>query len=276
MHLVEANGAQIPALGFGTWELRGRTAQRLVEAALAIGYRHIDTAQMYGNEGEVGAALRASGVPRNEIFLTTKIWPDRFRAGDLERSVEESLGRLGLPSIDLLLLHWPSRTVPLGETIEALNLVRSAGQATHIGISNFTAAMIDEAARLSAAPLATNQVEYHPLISQGRVMERCRAHGLSLTAYCPLARGRVFDQPLLARIGARYGKGAGQVALRWLVQQPGVAAIPRSSSEIHARSNFAVFDFELTAAEMAEISALGHAQDRIVDMAGTAPKWDSA
>ena len=275
MHRVAANGADIPALGFGTWELRGATAQRLVEAALAIGYRHLDTAQMYGNEAEVGAGLRASGLPRDQVFVTTKVWPDRFRAGDFERSVEESLRRLRLDAVDLLLLHWPSREVPLAETMEALGRVHAAGKARHIGISNFTAAMIDEAVALSTAPLATDQVEYHPMLSQRAVLRGCRRHGMALTAYCPLARGRVFGDPILKRIAEAHGRGAGQVALRWLVQQEGVVAIPRSSSEEHARSNFAIFDFALGEAEMAEITAIGAPAGRVVNVAGVAPAWDA-
>lgn len=275
MHRVAANGADIPALGFGTWELRGATAQRLVEAALAIGYRHLDTAQMYGNEAEVGAGLRASGLPRDQVFVTTKVWPDRFRAGDFERSVEESLRRLRLDAVDLLLLHWPSREVPLAETMEALGRVHAAGKARHIGISNFTAAMIDEAVALSTAPLATDQVEYHPMLSQRAVLRGCRRHGMALTAYCPLARGRVFGDPILKRIAEAHGRGAGQVALRWLVQQEGVVAIPRSSSEEHARSNFAIFDFALSDTEMAEITALGAPAGRVVNVAGVAPAWDA-
>jgi 2,5-diketo-D-gluconate reductase B len=275
MHKVACNGAEIPALGFGTWELRGETARRLVEAALGIGYRHVDTAQMYGNEAEVGAAVRASGLGRGELFVTTKVWPDRFRKGDLERSVEESVGRLGFEP-DLVLLHWPNPEVPLAETVEALNRAAERGLARHVGVSNFTTAMIDEAARLSARPLVNNQVEYHPFLGQGPVLARCRERGMSLTAYCPLARGRVFKDATLARIGAAHGKGPGQVALRWLVQQEGVVAVPRSSSEAHARTNFELFDFALSDGEMAEIAALGRARERIVDFAGLSPKWDAA
>lgn len=275
MHRVAANGAGIPALGFGTWELRGATAQRLVEAALAIGYRHLDTAQMYGNEAEVGAGLRASGLPRDQVFVTTKVWPDRFRAGDFERSVEESLRRLRLDAVDLLLLHWPNREVPLAETMGALSRVHASGQARHIGISNFTTAMIEDAVRLSTAPLATDQVEYHPMLSQRAVLQGCRRHGMALTAYCPLARGRVFRDPTLRRIAEEHGRGAGQIALRWLVQQEGVVAIPRSSSEEHARSNFAIFDFELSSSQMDEIAALGAPKGRVVNVTGVAPAWDA-
>jgi 2,5-diketo-D-gluconate reductase B len=276
MHTVDGNGAAIPALGFGTWELRDAQARRMVEAAVEIGYRHIDTAQMYGNEAEVGAALKASGLKRRELFVTTKVWPDRFRDGALQHSVAASLEKLQLAAVDLLLLHWPNPDVPLAETIGALNDCAARGWARHIGVSNFTTAMVEEAVRLSERPLATDQVEYHPFLSQDAVLATCRRHGLALTAYCPLARGRVFKDATLARIGQRHGKTVGQVALRWLVQQEGVVAIPRSSSPEHARSNFAIFDFALSEHEMAEIKALGAPTGRIVDVAGLAPGWDTA
>src|SRR3954454_20595946 len=274
MHNVDANGASIPALGFGTWELRGGTAQRVVEAALGIGYPENATAQMYGNEAEVAAGVAASGIARDGLFVTTKVWPDRFRRGVLERSVEESVQRLGLRP-DLVLLHWPNPDVPLAETIEAPHRVAEQGLPRHIGISNFTTVMIDEAVRLSPRPLVTNQVEYHPFLDQDAVLARCRAHGMALTAYCPLARGRVFKDPLLARIGRSHGKGPGQVALRWLVQQQGVVAIPRSSSVEHARANFEVFDFALSEAEMAKVTALGKPSGRGVGGAGMGEDWDS-
>jgi len=274
VHNVEAHGARIPALGFGTWELRDGLAVRLVEAALAIGYRHIDTAQMYENEREVGTAIRTSGIDRAEIFLTTKVWPDRFRQGDLQRSVEESLQRLGLEAVDLLLLHWPNPAVPLAETIDALNDARARGMTRHIGVSNFPSRLMEEAIRLSAAPLVTNQVEYHPFLTQKRVLAACRGAGMALTAYCPLARGRVFGDPVIARIAARHRKSPAQIALRWLVQQEGVVAIPRSSKPEHARANFEIWDFALAVEEMRAISALGSPSGRIVDIAGLAPEWD--
>ena len=275
MYGVEAHGARIPVLGFGTWELRDGLAVRMVEAALGIGYRHIDTAQMYENEREVGTAIRTSGIDRREIFLTTKVWPDRFRDGDLQRSVEESLERLGLDAVDLLLLHWPNPAVPLAETIAALNDTRARGLTRHIGVSNFPTGLMREALRLSEAPLVTNQVEYHPFLSQKRVLRACREAGMALTAYCPLARGRVFGHPVIERIAARHRKSPAQVALRWLVQQEGVVAIPRSSKPEHARANFEIWDFSLDGREMAEISALARSGGRIVDIAGLAPDWDA-
>jgi diketogulonate reductase-like aldo/keto reductase len=275
MHKVQANGAVIPALGFGTWELRGAHAQEMVEQALAIGYRHIDTAQMYGNETEVGAAIRTSGLPRDDIFLTTKVWPDRFKRGDFERSVEESLARLKVACVDLLLLHWPSSTVPLAETIPALDAVRERGLARHVGVSNFTLALLEETLKIARSPIVTNQVEYHPFLSQAPLLGMLRPRGISMTAYCPLARGRVFSDPTLRRIAESHGKGPGQIALRWLVQQEGVIAIPRSSKLEHIQANRAIFDFTLSVEEMATIDALSQQRGRIVNVTGLAPHWDT-
>ena len=270
---VEAQGARIPALGLGTWQLSGAVAQRMIGYALAIGYRHVDTAQMYGNEAEVGAAIESSPVPRGEIWLTTKIWPDNFGADALKRAAEQSVRRLRTEP-DLLLLHWPNPSVPLAETIGALNEVKRRGLARHIGISNFNVALIREARALSEEPLVANQVEYHPFLDQQAVLEEVRANGMALTAYSPLARGRVFRDPTIARIGERHGKNPGQVALRWLIQQDGVTAIPRSSREANVKANFEIFDFELSEAEMAEIFALAHPRGRQVDFPGYAPRWD--
>jgi diketogulonate reductase-like aldo/keto reductase len=273
MHSVSANGAVIPSIGFGTWALPDERVQQLVEHALAIGYRHIDTAQMYGNEKAVGAGIRASGLPRGEIFLTTKIWPDDFARDAFRRAAAERLELLGVDQVDLLLLHWPSKTVPLAETIEALNAARDARQTRHIGISNFTTAMIDEAVRLSRAPLVTNQVEYHPYLDQSKVLATLAKHGMALTAYCPIARGKAVEDPTLAEIGRHHGKSASQVALRWLIQQENVVAIPRSSKEQRIAENLNVFDFELSEGEMARIDAMGSPAGRVVNIA-IAPEWD--
>jgi diketogulonate reductase-like aldo/keto reductase len=273
MHDVESHGARIPALGLGTWQLNGAVARRMVGYALSIGYRHVDTAQMYGNEAEVGMAIATSSVPRAEIFLTTKIWPDNFRAGVLQRAAEQSVRRLNTEP-DLLLLHWPSPDVPLAETIGALNEVKRRGLTRHIGISNFTIALIREARALGEAPLVANQVEYHPFLDQRAVLDEVRANAMALIAYSPLAKGRVFRDRTLARIGERHGKNPGQVALRWLIQQDGVAAIPRSAREGHARANLEIFDFALSEAEMTEIAALAHPGGRQVNVAGFAPRWD--
>ncbi|WGR91760.1 aldo/keto reductase [Bradyrhizobium sp. ISRA443] len=256
MIFVEGNGAKIPAIGLGTWELRGRACARIVEQALRLGYRHIDTAQIYENEREVGEGLRASGVRRNDVFVTTKVWTSHFKPKDLERSAKESLARLRLTEVDLLLLHWPNPQVPLADTLGALARVRQAGLARHIGVSNFTVALIEEAVAACPEPLACDQVEYHPYLDQARVMEACARHGLAVVAYSPIAKGRVRNDRALARIGDRYRKTGAQVCLRWLVQQ-NVSAIPRTSKLERLQENINVFDFELSEEDMREISAMG-------------------
>ena len=272
MQFVEAKTAKIPAIGLGTWELRGRTCARLVEQALRLGYRHLDTAQIYENEREVGEGLRASGVPRGEVFVTTKVWTNHFAPHDLERSAKESLTRLRLSEVDLLLLHWPNPRVPLSETLDALAHVRKLGMARHIGVSNFTVALMEEAIEKCPAPLLCNQVEYHPYIDQTRVREACAQHDMALVAYSPIAKGRVRKDELLTRIGSAHGKSAAQVCLRWLVQQK-VSAIPRTSRLERLSENIEIFDFELSAAETAEISAMSRGDGRLTDF-GFSPKWD--
>jgi 2,5-diketo-D-gluconate reductase B len=272
MHFVEANGAHIPAIGLGTWELRGRTCARLVEQALRLGYRHIDTAQVYENEREVGEGLRASGVRRDDVFVTTKIWTTHFAPNDLERSTKESLAKLRLAEVDLLLLHWPNPQVPLAETLGALAHVKQLGMARNIGVSNFTVALIEEAVAACSLPLVCDQVEYHPYLDQTKVLEGCARHSLALVAYSPIARGRIKGDELLGRIGRQYRKTAAQVCLRWLVQQ-NVVAIPRTSKIERLSENIEIFDFELSDDEMRQISRMGTAKGRLTDF-GFAPKWD--
>jgi 2,5-diketo-D-gluconate reductase B len=225
---VEANGARIPVLGLGTWDLRGRVCTRVVEQALRLGYRHIDTAEMYDNEREVGEGLRASGVKRNDVFVTTKIWPSHFAPLELERTARECLGRLRLGEVDLLLFHWPNLQIPLAETLGALCKVKRDGLARHIGVSNFTVPLMDEALRLSSEPLVCNQFECHPFLDQSKLITACRQHGMAVVAYSPIAKGRVRDDETLSRIGATHKKTAAQVCLRFLVQQ-NIVVIPRTS-----------------------------------------------
>jgi diketogulonate reductase-like aldo/keto reductase len=272
MQFIEANGARIPAIGLGTWELRGRTCARLVEQALKLGYRHIDTAQVYENEREVGEGLRASRVKRDEVFVTTKVWTTHFAPNDLERSAKESLTKLRLSEVDLLLLHWPNPHVPLAETLGGLARVKKLGMTRHIGVSNFTVALIDEAVAVSAEPLVCDQVEYHPYLEQSRVREACARHGMAVVAYSPVAKGRIKTDETLLRIGKAHGKSPAQVCLRWLVQQ-GVSAIPRTSKVERLSENIDIFDFALSEQEMQQIFALGSAKGRLTDF-GFAPKWD--
>jgi 2,5-diketo-D-gluconate reductase B len=274
MEFVEANGARIPLLGLGTWDLRGRTCARIVEQALRLGYRHIDTAEMYDNEREVGEGLRASGVPRNDAFVVTKVWPSHFAPRELLRVAKESLVKLRLSEVDLLLLHWPNPRIPLSETLGGLCKVKEAGLARHIGVSNFTVALIEEATQISSEPLVCDQIELHPFIDQSKVRAACAAHGMAVVAYCPIARGNAKNSAVLARIGAQHGKSAAQVSLRFLVQQK-IVVIPRTSKLERLTENAAIFDFELSADDMAEIDALAHGDGRIVDYAFSgAPKWD--
>jgi 2,5-diketo-D-gluconate reductase B len=270
--VVEANGARIPAIGLGTWDLRGRTCARVVEQALRLGYRHIDTAEMYNNEREVGEALHASGVPRNEVFVTTKIWQDHLTPREFDRATKECLARMRLPEVDLLLIHWPNPRVPLAETMGALCRAKEAGFTRHIGISNFTVPLIEQAVQLATVPLVVNQIEWHAYLDQSKVVEACRRHGLAVTAYSPIARGRATDDKTLALVGMHHRKTAGQVALRFLIQE-GAIVIPRTSKRERLEENMAIFDFELNDAEMDEIRKLAKPSGRIVDWSGS-PNWD--
>ncbi|MBT9368678.1 aldo/keto reductase [Rhizobium sp. CSW-27] len=275
MHTVSANGANIPALGFGTFRMPGEDILRVLPKAIELGFRHIDTAQIYGNEAEVGQVIADCGVPRDEIFLTTKVWVDRFAARDFSASVDESLRKLKTDHVDLLLLHWPQSDVPLAERMESLNAVKTAGKVKHIGISNFNIAMMNEAASLSDAPIATNQVEYHPYLDQSKLLDAARAKGISLTAYYLMADGRVPKDPVLQDIAARHGKTAAQVVLRWAVQQDGVIALSKTATESRLKENFDVFDFALSADEMQAIHALAKPDGRIVNPGHLRPPhWD--
>jgi diketogulonate reductase-like aldo/keto reductase len=272
MLAVQANGARIPILGLGTWELGGRTCARLVEQAIRLGYRMIDTAQIYDNEREVGDGVRAAGLAREQVFVTTKVWWTHFAAGDLERSLAESLTRLKFPYVDLLLLHWPNASVPLKETMAALCKMKREGLTRHIGVSNFTVELVEQAVGLASEPIVNNQIELHPYLDQSRVIEACRKRGISVTAYSPIARGVATKDRLLARIGKAHGKSAAQVCLRFLVQQ-GIIVIPRTSKVERLGENFEIFDFALSEAEMAEVRALGGPQGRRVDPSWS-PEWD--
>ncbi len=256
------HGARVPALGLGTWELRGDECVRAVEHALTLGYRHLDTAQGYDNEAQVGEGLRRSGVPRDDVFLTTKVRPRYFRHADLLRSTEESLAALGVDAVDLLLLHWPSREVPLDETLGALHVARERGLTLHVGVSNFSPSLVRRAA--AAGPMLTNQVEYHPFLAQDRLLALADELDHLVTAYSPVARGLVLRDPTLVEIGARHGKTPAQVALRWLVQQPRVVAIPKAASPENQAANLDVFDFELDDGEVRRVAGLARAE-RLVD-----------
>jgi len=268
-------GVDIPKIGFGTWKLRDETAQMAVSKAIEAGYRMIDTAQAYENETHVGRGIADAQLPREELFVTTKAWMSEFKDGDLQDSVARSVERLSTDYCDLILLHWPNPDVPLEETLGALNDVHDKGLTRNIGVSNFTSAQLGQAVKLSRAPILTNQVEYHPFINQTSILEAARALGSSVTAYSPLAQGRVFDDPVLNEIGEAHGKTPAQIVIRWCAQQPGVITIPRSSSPDHIASNNDVLDFELTADEMGRITALNAINERLINPSW-APEWDRA
>lgn len=273
--VLKAHGAAMPAIGFGTLDLGERSAE-LTEAAIRAGYRHIDTARKYGSEGGVGEGIRASGVPRQELFVTTKVTEDNAREADFLRSAETSLKTLGLDYVDLLLIHWPQPKVPLAETIGALVRAKRSGMARHIGVSNFTLALLDEAVRICPEPLVTNQIEYHAYLRQDKLLAALRRHGMILTAYCPVARGELLNDPLLGEIAKKKGKSIAQVAIRWLVQQDGVAAVPRAWSAGHIAENIDVFDFSLDEDEVRRIGSLRDRNMRIADPPERAPVWDAA
>lgn len=263
----------MPQIGFGTSQLGD--CSELVATALRLGYRHIDTAWKYGSEKGVGAGIRASGVPRSEIFLVTKVSHEYLRAADFARSVDESLKNLQVDHVDLLHVHWPStEKVPLAETMAALARAKREGLTRHIGVANFNIALLEEARQTCPEPLATLQAEYHPYLDQRRVLDYCREHGMIFTAYCPLARGRLFGDPVLADIARAKNRTIAQVVLRWLVQQGNIAPIPRSSNPERIAQNLDVFNFALTADEMKRIHALARPDGRIANPAGRAPAWD--
>ncbi|ESR26561.1 aldo/keto reductase [Lutibaculum baratangense] len=273
MQTIHANGADIPAIGLGTWQLTGEQCADIVRQAIELGYRHIDTAAAYGNEVEVGEGVRRSGISRDEVFVTTKVWHDNLAPDLLVESVEGSLERLDLGHIDLLLIHWPSRTVPLEETLAAMSQVRETGCAKHIGVSNFPSGLLRRAVGLTDTPLVANQIEYHPYIDQTKPLAAARESDVATIAYTPIGRGKVFEDPVIREIAERHGKTPSQVTLRWLVQQDRVGAIPRTSKIERLHENIDIFDFDLSREEMDRIHSLARPDGRMVDPEW-APDWD--
>lgn len=275
--VLDVFGAHIPQIGFGTYKLAPDVARRMVREAIRIGYRHIDTAWIYENEKGVGqgiADVLSEGLAtREDLFVTTKIWVNHYSRDALLNQARESAESLGLAP-DLLLLHWPKPTPALSETLAALNEAKALGLTKHIGLSNFPAALWREAQALSDAPLITNQVEYHPYLSQKTLTATAAELGAVLTAWSPLAQGQVADDAVIGQIAAAHGKTPGQVALRWLIQQ-GVVAIPKTASEARARENFDIFDFELSDDESARIDALARPDGRLGDWIDPAFAWDA-
>jgi diketogulonate reductase-like aldo/keto reductase len=270
---LAAHGANMPAVGYGTMELPQRGAE-MVTYAIKSGYRLIDTARKYGTEERVGEGIRASGIAREELWVTTKVTELDAREADFLRSAETSLKALRLDYVDLLLVHWPQPKVPFSETLGALAKAKRRGLTCHIGVSNFTVAMLDEAVQVCPEPLITNQVEYHAYLPQDRMLAALKRHGMILTAYCPMARGKLLDDPVIGAIAKAHGKTIGQICLRWLIQQPMVAAVPRPLEESHIEEDLDVFDWSLSDDEMRQISALRSRHVRIADPPERAPQWD--
>lgn len=262
--------ARIPALGLGTWTLRGREGARTVRTALEIGYRHVDTAQGYGNESDVGDGIRAAGLPREQVFVTTKLGWDALPRDRVEPAVKASLRRLRTDWVDLLLIHWPHPHVPLEETLEAMLEVRDAGLVRHLGVSNFPSSQMERAAKI--APIACEQVEYHPFLSQSVLLEALRRQGIPLVAYSPLARGSVQRSPEIRRIASECGATPAAVALAWLLSQENVGAVPKASSEPHLRENLGAAMLRLSPEQHAEIASLARGE-RHIDP-DFAPEWD--
>lgn len=262
----------MPLLGFGTYPLQGGEAERCVMMALEIGFRHIDTAQAYGNERSVGRALERSGVPRQELFVTTKIGPDRTGVKSFMPAVAQSVSDLGGP-VDLLLIHWPPPDAEVDGAIDRLAEALDAGLTRHIGISNFPTALMRRAAARAPLKLVNNQVEFHPLLDQAMVLAEARRLGMTLSAYCPLARGRVLQDPVMLGIARRHGRPASEIALRWIIQQ-GVSALPMTTKRDNAESNFRALSFTLPDEDMAVISALGARRLRLVSPQSMAGRWD--
>jgi 2,5-diketo-D-gluconate reductase B len=252
--ILTIQGTEIPQLGYGTWLVTGKDATDGVRDALEIGYRHIDTARAYENEAEVGEGIAASGVDRDDVWLTTKIWLDDYEPARLKRAAEDSLRQLRTDYVDLLLLHWPSADVPVEHSLQAMRELQEDGKTHHVGVSNFPAGLLARA--LEIAPLFADQVEYHPFLEQDALLALAQQRDFTLTAYSPLAHGKVVGHPELTAIGEQYGKSAGQVTLRWLLDQPNVTTLPKASSHERRVENFEIFDFALSDADRERIAAL--------------------
>ena len=273
METITTQGVAMPRLGFGTFRMPGAAAQPVVESALALGYRHIDTAAMYENEAAVGAAIAASGVARAELFVTTKVWHDQLAPDALHRAFGTSLRQLGLDHIDLYMVHWPSKDMAMASLLEALMSLREQGLARAIGVCNFNLPMLRRAIEEIGAPIASVQAEYHPYLSQSALLFYLRRHGVPLTAYAPLAQGRAASDSVLAAIGQKHGVSAAQIAIAWLLDQPDVAVIPKAGRPESQRANLAALDIRLDDEDRAAIAALP--KDQRFVRPPFAPAWDA-
>lgn len=266
---MRIQGTPVPRLGLGTWRLTGADGEAAVRDALDLGYRHIDTARSYGNEPDIGRAVRSSGVAREDVFLTTKVWYDQAEPALFRASAEASLRDLGTDYVDLLLFHWPNPEVPLEQTLATLVELKERGLTRQIGVSNFPVNLLRRA--LEIAPLFCNQVEFHPFLEQDDTLAVAAEHDLMVTGYAPLAHGRVFGDPVLEEIAARHGTGPAQVVLRWLLDHPRVSVVPKAASHRNRVGNLEVWSLELSDEDRAAIDGLP--KDRRVFDPEWAPDW---
>lgn len=269
MHKI-IQGMHVPALGFGTFMLSDKQAEEGVKDALHIGYRHIDTAEMYDNETGVGKGIKKSGIPRQDIFLTSKVWYSNLRPADLRKALEASLKKLQTTYLDLYLIHWPVADMSPEDSLDTMFALRDEGKIRAVGVSNFPPSWVHAAQK--TGPVFCNQVEYHPYLAQHELIRLARKYDHLLTAYCPLGRGEVIDDPVLKEIGAKYKKTGSQVALRWLIEQDHVAAVPKSARHQYRLENFEIFDFELSDEESKMIDELNQ-NKRLINPA-FAPDWE--
>jgi 2,5-diketo-D-gluconate reductase B len=270
MPILTAHGMRMPRIGLGTWPMKGAECQAAVESALALGYRHVDTAEMYGNEDAVGAGIAAAGLPRADVFLTTKIWWDKPNGSAIRRAVDASLARLATPYVDLLLIHWPSPDLDLPDALRALAAIRAEGRAKAIGVSNFPPRLLQRAIA-EGVELACLQVECHLLLDQSKLLGITRAAGMTLTAYSPLAKGENLDLPAVRQVAAKHGATLAQVALAWLLAHDGVAMVPKAASPARQKENLGALALRLDAADLAALAALP--KDRRFVNPSFAPDW---
>jgi 2,5-diketo-D-gluconate reductase B len=273
MKYIPLGSREVPAIGLGTYKLTGPPAVDIILRAIETGYRHLDTAQLYENESEVGLAMKNSGLTREEFFLTTKVWPSNLREDKFIPSVEQSLEKLQTSYVDLLLIHWPHQTLTLDVYVETLMKCKNLGLAKEIGVSNFNIAQLKTALG-AGAEIVTNQVEFHPWVNQTKLYNWMREHQIPLTAYCPLGQGRFMTDKKLEVLATKYSRSPAQIILRWMMEKDGILAIPKSSHPERLAENLQIFDFHLTEEEMQMIDAWKLENQRVVGMQAGA-KWDS-
>ena len=272
MEYLQTQGISLPRLGLGTFRMQGGTCRAAVESALALGYPHIDTAEMYGNEDAIGAAIAAAGIARRELHVTTKVWNDNLAPDAIRRAFDTSLKKLRLEQVDLYLVHWPAKNMNLPAMFETLLRLKQEGRTRAIGVAIFNVALLRTVVEEIEAPIACNQVEYHVMLDQTPLRRYLASKTIPLVAYCPLAQGRVASDPTLAAIGRKHGASAAQVALKWLLDQDGVAAIPKASRSESQRANLDALNIGLDDEDRQAIAALP--KDRRCVSPGFAPAWD--